>query len=181
MEKLHGLEHAALTRTCSIDMKLQHRHEQAAWTWTGSMDMNREHGHEQGAWIRSYSKDIDIQHKHDHATQTWLAVWTWMQFGNRHTVCTWTCTMDKYAEFQVQVHAATPCPCCMFIYGPLGRPKVKDVRIRIHNTGQKKMVSGTNIAPYSWPEEMVELDPVWTSSVGGVAVQVEYNSPDTIP
>jgi hypothetical protein len=43
MSVLHGLEHAALTWTYSIDM--EQRHGNSAWTWTISMDMDIQHGH----------------------------------------------------------------------------------------------------------------------------------------
>jgi hypothetical protein len=41
----HEIEFAALTRTCSMDMNLQHRHGRAVWTWTCSMDMDMQHEH----------------------------------------------------------------------------------------------------------------------------------------
>jgi hypothetical protein len=88
--RLHGLEHAALTWTCSltrtytmgmasrtdmecsIDMGMQHEHGLIASTGTCNLDMNMQHGHGHAAWTWTWtctncSMCLSMLHVHVHA------------------------------------------------------------------------------------------------------------------
>jgi hypothetical protein len=73
-EKQHGHaacrhEHAAWTgtcsmntRTCSMDIHMQHGHEHATWPWACSTDMDMHHGHGHAAWTWKCRTVMDMQH-----------------------------------------------------------------------------------------------------------------------